>query len=325
MPDQDLPRIFIGSSREGLVIAEAIQISLQNFAECTVWNQGTFQLGSSTLDNLYNFTEQFDLALFVASPDDIIEIRDATSTGVRDNVIFEFGLFMGALGTKRVVLVRPETDHDLHLPSDLNGLTTASYDSHRSDGNWQAAVVSACFQIRHHIRGVFEIDSYRSRTKKGGYAAAICFRPGEIEFEYLLIGTTAKRKFFPKGRIDIEKGAVWSAQKYARNEAGARGRIVDNVRREIKYFKEEKSEIQSLQFFLLEVTKSSQPKQRYAGEKTNVFDESQISLVERDPQWFNYEEALAQITSRRDYHTSYEIADTMEWSKAQIRKYLRRA
>jgi hypothetical protein len=110
-----------------------------------------------------------------------------------------------------------------------------------------------------------------------------------------------------------------------RTEAGARGRIVENVSREIKYFKEEKSEVQSLRFFLLEVTKSSKPKQQYAGEEKNEFDESTSPLVERDPQWFGYDEALAAITSRRDYHTSYEIADVMEWSKTQIKKYLRRS
>ena len=42
------PKLFIGSSTEGLDIAYAIQSQLTNDAECTVW-KNAFPLGSYTL------------------------------------------------------------------------------------------------------------------------------------------------------------------------------------------------------------------------------------------------------------------------------------
>jgi len=139
----DLPRIFIGSSREGLEIATAIQVSLKGTAECTVWHQGQFQLGKATLENLYSFLEEFDLALFVASPDDVTHMRDASSTTMRDNVLFELGLFMGGLGKERVVLITPDEHDDLRLPSDLSGMVTTFYETDRGDQSWDTLALFA--------------------------------------------------------------------------------------------------------------------------------------------------------------------------------------
>jgi predicted nucleotide-binding protein len=49
------PRVFVGSSKEGLELAGAIQVQLASIADCTVWNQGIFELGKTALSNLYNF------------------------------------------------------------------------------------------------------------------------------------------------------------------------------------------------------------------------------------------------------------------------------
>src|SRR5690606_23848090 len=39
-PTVGKPKVFIGSSREGLEIGEAIQLGLDHVAECTIWTQG---------------------------------------------------------------------------------------------------------------------------------------------------------------------------------------------------------------------------------------------------------------------------------------------
>src|SRR5713101_5931586 len=44
------PQIFIGSSAEGLPVAESIQLGLNEAAECTVWNQSAFDPSRTTLE-----------------------------------------------------------------------------------------------------------------------------------------------------------------------------------------------------------------------------------------------------------------------------------
>lgn len=65
---------------------------------------------------------------------------------IRDNVLFEFGFFMGALGRKRVFGISPRSE--LKLPSDLRGLTFLDYDPTRFQQHPDAAVATACNRIR---------------------------------------------------------------------------------------------------------------------------------------------------------------------------------
>src|SRR5262249_34936207 len=145
---EEKPAVFIGSSSEGLVVAGHIQSHLQDVAECTIWNQGLFELGKATLSNLYDFINKFDFAVFVVTPDDKVEIRGEEFVSARDNIIFELGLFMGGLGTDRVVFVSAGRIEDFRLPSDLDGITHATYDAYRKDGNMSAATGPVCIKIK---------------------------------------------------------------------------------------------------------------------------------------------------------------------------------
>jgi predicted Zn-dependent protease len=147
------PRIFIGSSVEGLNIAYAVQQNLLHDAEVTVWDQGVFELSRTTIESLSKALQESDFAVFVFSPDDLTKIRNISSPSVRDNVLFEFGLFIGRLGRERVYFLLP-TSGDLHLPTDLLGITPGRYESARSDGSMQAATGAVCHQIRTQIRSL---------------------------------------------------------------------------------------------------------------------------------------------------------------------------
>lgn len=140
------PRIFIGSSREGLEIANHLQVPLQREYEVSVWSQGVFDLSITTIETLVGAAKGFDFAILVVTPDDTREMRGASSSVPRDNVIFELGLYMGAIGRERTFVVKP-MHQSIALPSDLLGLTCAEYDDNRSDGNWSSAVGGASTQL----------------------------------------------------------------------------------------------------------------------------------------------------------------------------------
>jgi len=145
------PTVFIGSSTEGLNVAYSIQEFLQYSAVPTVWTQGIFDLSKSTLSSLLEALKKYEFAVFVLTLDDVTKLRDKEVQTPRDNVIFELGLFMGALGQDRTYLVVPRDCADLHLPSDLLGIEAATYDAARTDGNLTAALGPACHRISQSI------------------------------------------------------------------------------------------------------------------------------------------------------------------------------
>lgn len=145
-------RIFIGSSSEQLPVARAIETRLARDHEPTVWDEGIFHLSKDVLSGLIERLDVSDAAVFVLAPDDLTSLRNERKQTVRDNVIFELGLFIGRLGRERTFFVVPRGETDLHLPSDLLGLVAAEYDADRSDDNWEAAVSPACGRIAESLR-----------------------------------------------------------------------------------------------------------------------------------------------------------------------------
>lgn len=138
--------MFIGSSAEGLSIAKALQINLQYEIDSTLWSQGVFGLGGTTLESLLTQAARADFATFVLSPDDVARIRRDELKAARDNVILELGLFAGALGARRVFFVVP-SDKDFRVPTDLHGITPAMYTPGSHGGNVVASLGAASAEI----------------------------------------------------------------------------------------------------------------------------------------------------------------------------------
>jgi len=119
------PRIFIGSSTEGLPTAQFVKQSLQGDFDCVVWDDGpVFGLGISYLDSLLKAGSMFDFGILVATKDDKTKSRQKGFDTPRDNVIFEYGLFMGRLGKFRTLILRED---GAKLPSDMSGIHTSHY------------------------------------------------------------------------------------------------------------------------------------------------------------------------------------------------------
>lgn len=123
----DEPVVFIGSSMEGLAVAEEVDRCLKRRrAVRKLWTDGVFQASQTAIESLVTAAAQTDFAVLVLTADDIVVSRRKKRPSPRDNVIFELGLFIGALGRERVVVVKPQ-GVDIRIPTDLLGVTWLEY------------------------------------------------------------------------------------------------------------------------------------------------------------------------------------------------------
>lgn len=163
------PRIFVGSSREGLDIARALQFSLRDDALVTVWTDGVFGLSEGTLEALVRASGDFDFAVLVVTPDDVLQTGDGNRQTPRDNVMFELGLFMGALGPRRTFTVCSDSQ-SLKLPSDLAGVTMARFSADDASRNLLAALGPASYQLRTAVR---HLGLRRGNQQEGSEASVL--------------------------------------------------------------------------------------------------------------------------------------------------------
>ena len=136
------PLVFIGSSSEGLQTARRVAAQLEPFCQVRIWTGDVFRPGQVFLESLVESAKECHFGVFVFTPDDLLTIRGSKKHSVRDNVLFECGLFIGLLGTKRSFFLIPE-DRTLHIPTDLLGVGAARYKTYGSKG-----VRLACVQLR---------------------------------------------------------------------------------------------------------------------------------------------------------------------------------
>lgn len=177
------PRIFIASAVESLDVADAFNVNLDHQAEVTVWKHG-FQLSQSSIDSLVKMAEMVDFAIFIFTPDDVVTIKNQEKSVVRDNVVFELGLFAGTLGKERCFIVKPRNT-ELHLPTDLLGLTPADYNGERSDGNLEAAVNHPCVLIKKEISDLGLISQDLEVQKKARRKIGYDYKLGDVEHRLL--------------------------------------------------------------------------------------------------------------------------------------------
>jgi predicted nucleotide-binding protein len=145
------PRLFLGSASEDLKFAYAAQANLEHCAQVTVWNQGVFQISRTTMESLVSVLKEADFGLFLFTPNDVAIIRSSEKQVVRDNVLFELGLFIGGLGRERSFIILPAGYGNLNLPTDLLGVNAAKFDANRGDKNWRAALGPACYEVQLQI------------------------------------------------------------------------------------------------------------------------------------------------------------------------------
>lgn len=123
---EDKMDIFIGSSTQAANEIEQIALTIEEKGfKALPWNscgKGVFRATNFTMENLINVADRVCAAIFIFNSDDETwyssnNIKVGTT---RDNVLFEYGLFMGKKGRNNVVFI---CKNKPKIASDLNGIT----------------------------------------------------------------------------------------------------------------------------------------------------------------------------------------------------------
>ena len=156
----DKPRIFLGSSGKQEKLLQALTRGLEGVAHVDPWTT-SFNPGTTTLERLLELVHEVDFAAFVFARDDWTTTSPSASprTGSRqasprDNVVFEAGLFGGALGMRRTFIIHANGSK---LPSDLLGLTCVRYG--------EAITASETRMINQKLRQAIENEGRMARIE----------------------------------------------------------------------------------------------------------------------------------------------------------------
>src|SRR5881392_2021968 len=214
------PRIFLGSSGQQEKLLQALTRGLQDIADVDPWTT-VFNPGVSTLDRLVELTREVDFAAFVFARDDWTTkgaSPDAASgqASPRDNVVFEAGLFGGALGIRRTFLLHATGSK---LPTDLLGLTSVRYDP--------ATTPSEIRAINQKLRNAIETEGRRGPVEGLWWQLSLTVRSEEepSAVSFLRISRDRDGDLNVTGRSWQENGTLsaryWSeAAKERRDPAG---------------------------------------------------------------------------------------------------------
>ena len=131
-------KVFIGSSSEGLTIANTLKTLLEKEYEVVIWKD-IFTPGDYTLDSLLKQKDKCDFAVLIATPDDERISRGQRAKIPRDNIIFELGLFIGCIGKERTIIVS-DNNVKIKLPSDILGINTLTFSTIQEVTSWHKII-----------------------------------------------------------------------------------------------------------------------------------------------------------------------------------------
>jgi hypothetical protein len=117
------PLIFLGSSANNLTVLKKVSDYFSDIADCRIWTLA-FARNKSNLDSLIKQTKVADFSIMLAMKEDLLEKKGQVHEVARDNVIFEFGLFLGSSSIYKSFLLAEE---GIDLPSDLDGITVDKF------------------------------------------------------------------------------------------------------------------------------------------------------------------------------------------------------
>lgn len=160
------PKVFVGSSSEAKDLAQVFcDVLGERAAMIPWWNAPEFSNGVGTLESLMSAVELYDGGIFVFSPDDAIQSRGKKGYSARDNVLFEYGLFLGRLGrgaTFAFIHQPTGVKKSVKVPSDLAGIHLD-----RFNGRDKHELISSISNATKGIRDKLQVRRLHLRLMRG--------------------------------------------------------------------------------------------------------------------------------------------------------------
>jgi predicted nucleotide-binding protein len=161
------PLVFVGSSSEKSEVAREVCNELADLANVHPWwksNEFGREPSATTIDSLLAATREYDFGLFILTPDDVTTSRGESQFSARDNVLFEYGLFLGSLGTQRTSAIIEHREQKLSkkdgrqasvkgnvkIPSDLLGVQLKRF-TYTDDDNLKSQIGVVLSEFREAI------------------------------------------------------------------------------------------------------------------------------------------------------------------------------
>lgn len=199
------PTLFIGSSKERRAVAYGLKEMLSDCADVTVWDEPSgFPIGDSLLGSLTKIAGLYDFAILVFGQDDCTMMSGKRYATVRDNVLFELGLFIGAMGRERAFWLSPRGDKAPKFPRDLDGIVHLEFDE--PDLADQAAILNSLAETRPRIYQ--SIMKHGFRCEVVPMKRALCLGSSEYEEKRFKQDLDYIHDFFSKGAVESRQGVT---------------------------------------------------------------------------------------------------------------------
>lgn len=157
------PRMFIGCSPDGSLLAEFYQAQLASIAEVTVVNQGILATSNPILKRLERQIGDSDFGMIILTG------TDYANPAAYANLIFLAGMFIGELGYKRTIIVLPK---GRTLPDYLEGFNPLTLEERGGEWSVESAGV--------HLYPIKQsIGAQKTRFKRSD------FRKSEADRQFL--------------------------------------------------------------------------------------------------------------------------------------------
>jgi hypothetical protein len=181
------PRVFVGSSGKQANMVQALTRGLEDVAHVEPWTT-SFNPGTSTLERLVELSHEVDFAVFIFAQDDwTTDSQPAADSAAgqaspRDNVVFEAGLFGGAVGMRRTFILHA---NGAKLPSDLLGMTSVRYGDARTASEMRA--------VNQKLRKAIEAEGRRALLEGEWWQLSLTARSSQEPSAVSLLRITRDR------------------------------------------------------------------------------------------------------------------------------------